>query len=97
MQKLAAGSMLSIPTHKDYKNENGPILKESLKSSLSTSEYRTKLLNLSWDITGEAFGQRQKVYEYYHAGDPMRIGANHYLSYDKEKIIGKVRGLLDTL
>lgn len=97
LQKLAAGSMLSIPTHKDYKNENAPILKESLKSSLSTSEYRTKLLNLSWDITGEAFGQRQKVYEYYHAGDPMRIGANHYLSYDKEKIIGKVRDLLDTL
>lgn len=97
LQKLAAGSMLAIPTHKDYNNENKKILNESLKSKLSTSEYRTKLLNLSWDITGEAFGQRQKVYEYYHAGDPMRIGASHYLNYDNESLIAKVRELLDTL
>ena len=89
--------MLAIPTHKDYNNENKKILNESLKSKLSTSEYRTKLLNLSWDITGEAFGQRQKVYEYYHAGDPMRIGASHYLNYDNESLIEKVRELLDTL
>ncbi|NAS60977.1 4-hydroxyphenylacetate 3-monooxygenase, partial [Pseudomonas syringae pv. actinidiae] len=43
--------------------------------------YRTALLNLGWDLTGDGFGQRQMVYEIYHAGDPMRIAARHHQEY----------------
>lgn len=97
IQKLAAGSMLSVPIMADYRNENRDILTESLSSPLVESEYRSKLLNLSWDITGETFGQRQKVYEYYHAGDPMKLSAMHYLSYPKEKLTKTVRDLLESI
>ena len=97
IQKLAAGSMLSVPTMEDYHNENREVLMESLSSPLATSEYRSKLLNLSWDVTGETFGQRQKVYEYYHAGDPMRLSAMHYLTYPKEKLTDIVRDLLESI
>ena len=89
--------MLSVPTIGDYQNENRNILIESLKSPLVESEYRSKLLNLSWDVTGETFGQRQKVYEYYHAGDPMRLSAMHYLTYPKEKLTKTVRDLLESV
>ncbi|HCV9276247.1 MAG: 4-hydroxyphenylacetate 3-hydroxylase N-terminal domain-containing protein [Staphylococcus warneri] len=97
IQKLAAGSMLSVPSMSDYHNENRDVLIESLKSPLVESEYRSKLLNLSWDVTGETFGQRQKVYEYYHAGDPMRLSAMHYLAYPKEKLTKIVRDLLESI
>lgn len=97
IQELSAGSMLSVPTEADLLNENKSILEQSLSSDLCDANYRIKLLNLAWDLTGEAFGQRQKVYEYYHAGDPMRIGAMHYLTYPKNDLTERVSGLLDRL
>ncbi|WJP96765.1 4-hydroxyphenylacetate 3-hydroxylase family protein [Macrococcus bovicus] len=97
IQELSAGSMLSVPTELDLMNENKTILEQSLSSDLCDARYRIKLLNLAWDLTGEAFGQRQKVYEYYHAGDPMRIGATHYLTYPKKELTERVSDLLDRL
>ncbi len=94
IQSLAAGSMLAVPHHSDLHNENRTIIEKSMNSPLMDSKYRTFLLNLAWDLTGDGFGQRQLVYEIYHAGDPIRIAATHYKSYPKTEIdrhITKIR------
>lgn len=98
IQSLAAGSMLSVPHHGDLKNENSIILNESLKNSSMDSFERIFLLNLAWDLTGNGFGQRQLVYEIYHAGDPIRIAAIHFKNYDKrylEKHLDYLRGKIN--
>ncbi len=86
IQSLAAGSMLAVPHHGDFDNENGETIRTTLHSATMSAEERTFLLNLAWDLTGDGFGQRQLVYEIYHAGDPVRIAATHYKNYPKKNI-----------
>lgn len=78
IQLLGAGSMMSVPDFRDFDGELGTTLEATMGSHLMDATFRAKLLNLGWDVTGEAFGQRQLMYEYYHGGDPIRIRANHY-------------------
>lgn len=94
IQSLAAGSMLATPHHEDFFNENGDYLMMALSTGEFDAKERTMLLNLAWDASGDAFGQRQLVYEYYHAGDPMRIAAGHYLSYEKGQMYSMVERIL---
>ncbi|WP_186725994.1 4-hydroxyphenylacetate 3-hydroxylase family protein [Rummeliibacillus sp. SL167] len=90
IQSMTAGSMLATPHYQDFISENREYLMQSLSTGELDALERTQLLNLAWDVTGDSFGQRQLVYEYYHAGDPMRIAANHYLSYDKKEMLDMV-------
>ncbi|WP_223257672.1 4-hydroxyphenylacetate 3-hydroxylase family protein [Pectobacterium peruviense] len=86
IQSLSAGSMLAVPHHGDFENNNGPVIKEALKNKNISAEDRCFLLNLAWDLSGDGFGQRQMVYEKYHAGDPIRIAAMHYSHYPKGEL-----------
>lgn len=95
IQSLAAGSMLASPHYNDFMTGNKDALNISLSTGETSAVERTKLLNLAWDISGDSFGQRQLVYERYHAGDPMRIAANHYLSYDKTTMLEMVEDALN--
>lgn len=93
IQSLSAGSMLAVPHHGDFENENSSIINESLrKTSLNASD-RCFLLNLAWDLSGDGFGQRQMVYEKYHAGDPIRIAAMHYANYPKNQIFNHLNNI----
>ncbi len=94
IQSLAAGSMLSTPHHGDFENENGASLRKALQGPSIDAATRVKLLNLAWDVSGDGFGQRQLVYEYYHAGDPVRIAASHYLSYNSPTLLDIVDRVL---
>jgi 4-hydroxyphenylacetate 3-monooxygenase len=94
IQSLAAGSMLSTPHHCDFENENGAFLRDALEGPSIDAATRVKLLNLAWDVSGDGFGQRQLVYEIYHAGDPVRIAASHYLTYDHPTLLDTVDRVL---
>ncbi|MDC9607146.1 4-hydroxyphenylacetate 3-hydroxylase family protein [Xenorhabdus griffiniae] len=86
IQSLSAGSMLAVPHQGDFSNENAPVIRESLRTTSLNASDRCFLLNLAWDLSGDGFGQRQMVYEKYHAGDPIRIAAMHYATYPKDGI-----------
>ncbi len=43
----------------------------------------TRLFKIAWDLAGDAFGTRQLQYERYYVGDPVRILARTFLSYDR--------------
>ena len=55
---------------------------------------RIRLFRLAWDITGNAFGSRQLLYERYFSGDPVRLTAGRYVNYPKEPLMERVRELL---
>ena len=51
------------------------------------------LFKAAWEMVGDGFGQRQQIYERYHAGDPFRIAASHYRNFDSNneyEIIDKI-------
>lgn len=96
IQSLAAGSMLAVPHSQDFVNENEVCLTSALQNPFLSAKDRSHLLNLAWDVTGDGFGQRQMVYENYHAGDPMRIAATHYVNYDKTTMVDAVALALKT-
>jgi 4-hydroxyphenylacetate 3-monooxygenase len=92
--EFSAGSSVGVPDFRAFSNpEIAELLKDSLTSSQMSAEERTLLLNLAWDITSESFGQRQRVYEFLHGGNPMFIRMQHLAKTDlteANKMIDKV-------
>lgn len=81
--EFSAGSAVSLPDFRMFSNpEIAKILESSMSSNLMTAEERLLLLNLAWDITSESFGQRQRVYEFLHGGNPMAIRVQHLAKTD---------------
>lgn len=74
LQTIGAGGLLMMPTEADF---NNPEIAEDMdkyyvgRTDVS-SEKRTRLFKLAWDLCGEAFGQRLVQYERYYSGDPVR-------------------------
>ena len=86
VQSLVGGSMMAVPHSSELDGINGETLEACLSNGDGSSQDRVKLLNLAWDVSGDGFGQRQYVYEMYHAGDPMRIASQHFLNYQKDDL-----------
>jgi 4-hydroxyphenylacetate 3-monooxygenase len=92
--EFASGSIVGVPAMAEFNNPDiAHILNESLSSDLLTAEDRAILLNLAWDVTGEAFGQRQRTYEFLHGGNPMFIKMQHWTATD----LTKANEMVDTV
>lgn len=97
IQLLGGGSLLSTPTEQDLGSPiSGDIARYFRGTGVSASD-RLALLKLAWDVTGTAFGQRQLLYERYHAGDPVRIAASQYSCFDKTSLSGLVKLAIGSL
>jgi 4-hydroxyphenylacetate 3-monooxygenase oxygenase component len=87
IQTLGGGSLLSTPAEEDIRGELWPSIERFFRGAAGVSaEHRIRLLKLAWDATGSGFGQRQMQYERYHAGDPVRLAAIQYASYDTDAL-----------
>lgn len=82
IQTLGGGGFFSTPSEADLNSPVAGDIARYLRGAGVTAERRISLLKLAWDVTGDAFGQRQMLYERYHAGDPVRIAASQYQTYD---------------
>ncbi len=96
IQSLAAGSMLAVPGSGAFINNENHIGFIDRNHYKLPEIYKAGLLNLGWDLSGDSFGQRQMVYEMYHAGDPVRIAARHYQEYDKTDMKKIVNNLVES-
>ena len=92
--EFSAGSAVGVPDFREFQNAKiGDMLENAMTSPLMDAAERALLLNLAWDITGESFGQRQRVYEFLHGGNPMFIRMQHLVNTDlsdANKMIDKV-------
>jgi anthranilate 3-monooxygenase (FAD)/4-hydroxyphenylacetate 3-monooxygenase len=97
LQTLAAGGLLMTPSAADFDSEIGDDVKRFFKGADGVeSEERVKLFKLAWDLAGDAFGSRQLQYERYWAGDPVRLLASNYLSYEhKDRCLDTVDRALE--
>ncbi len=84
LQTLGAGGLLMMPSAADFASPiAGDVEKYYQGAAGMPALERIRLFKLAWDLAGDAFGTRQLQYERYYAGDPVRLVAGNYLSYDK--------------
>ena len=95
IQTLGGGSLFSDPSEADLGSPVDAEISRYFRTAGTDAIDRIKLLKLAWDISGDAFGQRQLMYEKYHAGDPVRIAAAQYFTYDKQGLISFVEEALN--
>lgn len=94
LQLLGAGGYMMTPGERDV---HGPLrddIARYYQAANAAAAERIQLFRLAWDIVGNAFGSRQLLYERYFSGDPVRLTAGRYLSYDKEPLRERVRDFL---
>ena len=94
-QVLGAGGLLLNPTSADFESEIRGDLDRYYRGAGVDALRRVRISKLAWDATGTQFGQRMLHYERYFGGDPVRNGANYYLSYDVAPLMAMVERALD--
>ncbi len=74
-------------------------LKENVEmyfwSANANSPERIKLLRLAFDASLSSFAGRQRLYEQFYTGDPMRAQALLYNMYDTDTHIARIHAMLD--
>jgi anthranilate 3-monooxygenase (FAD) / 4-hydroxyphenylacetate 3-monooxygenase len=83
LQTIGAGGLLMLPSEADFTSPIAADVHKYYQGAGVPALERVKLFKLAWDLTGDAFGQRALQYERYYAGDPVRLTAQAYLTYDK--------------
>ncbi|SFF90498.1 4-hydroxyphenylacetate 3-monooxygenase, oxygenase component [Blastococcus tunisiensis] len=84
LQTLGAGGLLMMPSAEDFGSEIAPDIEKYFVGAEGLPAVdRVRLYKLAWDLCGDGFGQRALQYERYYAGDPVRLYAANYLTYDK--------------
>jgi anthranilate 3-monooxygenase (FAD) / 4-hydroxyphenylacetate 3-monooxygenase len=83
LQTIGAGGLLMLPSATDFDSAVSEDVHRYYQGAGVSALDRTRLFKLAWDICGDAFGQRALQYERYYAGDPVRLTAQTYLTYDK--------------
>ncbi|WPK13515.1 4-hydroxyphenylacetate 3-monooxygenase, oxygenase component [Lysinibacillus louembei] len=93
IQLLGASGLMSIPNEKSFAVDNGD-LKHYLQSFQDDGKERVKKFRLAWDLAMSSFGTRQTLYERFFFGDPLRLAARLYHSYNREEYLHRVEDFL---
>ncbi|GAA0322653.1 4-hydroxyphenylacetate 3-monooxygenase, oxygenase component [Bacillus carboniphilus] len=94
LELLGASGLISIPTEEDFHSDIRPDLDQYLQSVSCAALERTKLFRMAWDICLSSFGGRQRLYERFFFGDPIRLKSGLYNSYPKDKAIELAKSML---
>lgn len=96
LETLGASGLISIPTEKDFESPIRGDLDHYLQGASCDAKDRTQLFRLAWDVCLSAFGGRQKQYERFFFGDPIRLESGLYNSYSKESAVNLAKSLLNS-
>lgn len=97
LEHIGTGAMIFNQTREDLDvPELKPLLDIYGRGKDTGSAARQKLARLAFELSGEAFGSRQQLYERLHSGDPYVWMANAYRSHDKTRAVDAVNRLLGT-
>lgn len=99
IQTIAGGTLFALPTSLDLNADIGPLVEKAFQTEWKgwSPRKRIKLLRMAWELVADGFGQRQLIYEKYHAGDPFRIAAAHFAQMDRTRSYQLVDEALDSL
>lgn len=94
---LGAGGLVGVPSFAEIVGEAKEDVEKYFQSANADSKTRIKLNRLAYDAALSSFSGRQRLYEQYYSGDPMRTQSQMYRFYRKDKHIQRVHDMLDDL
>ena len=88
--------MIMLPSSvDDFANpEIAAHIEQTQRSPVTDSVGRVKLFKLAWDAVGSEFGSRHLQYEMFYAGANMVTRGHAFRTYDWERAVGMVDGLM---
>ncbi len=94
LRMVTSSGLIMIPTEADFDGPMAPSIEKYLGSVGGNAEDRVRLMRLAWDMTISAFGGRQKHYETFFFGDPVRMKQALYNVYDRSAYVERVRNFV---
>ncbi|WP_416150028.1 4-hydroxyphenylacetate 3-monooxygenase, oxygenase component [Salipaludibacillus sp. HK11] len=94
IQLMSASGLVAIPNERDFQAEIKDDLNKHLRSAKQGGYERVKLFRLAWDLSMSAFGSRQKLYERFFFGDPVRLANDLYTGYERGSSVNLVKNFL---
>ena len=94
---LGAGGLVAVPSFAEIAGELKQDIEKYFQVANADSPKRIKLMRLAYDAALSSFAGRQRLYEQYYTGDPMRTQAVLFNSYEKDSHIERVWKMLDDL
>lgn len=95
VRTIGASGLLMQPTENDLANPRlRPHLDRYMRGRGIDAEHKSRLFRLAWELTGDAFGQRQDLYEYVHRGDLSRNRINLFKRYDQSETRARLERLI---
>jgi 4-hydroxyphenylacetate 3-monooxygenase len=98
LRELSGGGMIMLPSSvEDFANpELAGYIGQTQRSPVTDSVGRVKLFKLAWDAVGSEFGSRHLQYEMFYAGANMVTRGHAFRTYDWDRAVGMVDGLMST-
>ena len=94
---LGAGGLVAVPSFAEIAGDLKEDVEKYFQVANADAPRRIKLMRLAYDSALSSFAGRQRLYEQYYTGDPMRTQAALFNSYDKDTHIERVWIMLDEL
>jgi 4-hydroxyphenylacetate 3-monooxygenase len=95
VREIGASGLLMQPSEADLvQPELRPFLDRYMRGHNIGVDEKSRLFRLAWDLVGDSWGMRQELYERWNRGDMARNRMNLYASYDRTKIVNRIRDLL---
>lgn len=94
---LGAGGLVAVPSFAELAGEVRHDVETYFQSVNASSEARIKLFRLAYDAALSSFAGRQRLYEQYYTGDPMRTQSALFRNYDTDAHIDRIHNMLDDL
>ncbi|MFD7136250.1 4-hydroxyphenylacetate 3-hydroxylase family protein [Streptomyces sp. NPDC059894] len=97
LRRIGASGLLMQPTENDLAHPRlRPLLDRYMRGRGIDAERKSRLLRLAWELTGDAFGQRQHLYELVHRGDLARNRINLFKRYDQSDVRRRLEEFIAT-
>jgi len=94
---LGAGGLVGVPSFAELMGDAKEDVEKYFQTASLDAPSRIKLNRLAYDASLSSFAGRQRLYEQYYSGDPMRSQSLMYRRYPKDAHIDRIHTMLDDL
>jgi 4-hydroxyphenylacetate 3-monooxygenase len=98
VQILGASGLIGVPSHAELTGGAGPMVEQYMQAAQGDAGERIRLNRLAFDASVSSFSGRQRLYERYYTGDPVRLAGTLCNVYGaKGELMQRVADLLTEL
>jgi aromatic ring hydroxylase len=95
LRHIGTSGILMQPSEADLANpELRPFLDRYMRGHNIGVAEKSRLFRIAYDLACDSFGSRWELYEYLHRGDIIRNRVNLFASYDRSRVVDRVRRLI---